>query len=166
MGEEQKGEDRVQKTTVVNIHSGADYDVYMGRPGRGVPGPFGSPFGRKLFLRGEVRDEIIRKHADWFHQQVSIDLAFLGRVLALRGKRLGCFCAPKPCHADVIAKFVNHVEEAAISKPTDALGWDACPVCTVLMWAQISARNTCCPDCGRWFCPTHKPKEVHACPSR
>jgi hypothetical protein len=28
-------------------------------------------------------------------------------VLALRGKRLGCFCKPAPCHADVLASWVN-----------------------------------------------------------
>ena len=33
------------------------------------------------------------------------------RALAksLHGRRLGCWCAPNPCHADVIAMFADHI---------------------------------------------------------
>lgn len=157
---------------VVNMNAvGTDYDVYMGRPGRGFDGPFGNPFGQKMHRirsdeRSEVRQEIIGQHRVWFMNRVGSDLVFLAKVLALRGKRLGCFCKPKPCHADVIAEFVNHVEEAAVPKPVGAPWWDGCSVCSGLMWTQITNRHRACPDCGRWFCPTHFPKEVHACPGR
>ena len=29
----------------------------------------------------------------------------------LRGKNLACWCKPKPCHADVLLKWANEVEE-------------------------------------------------------
>ncbi|OJH40372.1 DUF4326 domain-containing protein [Cystobacter ferrugineus] len=35
------------------------------------------------------------------------DPAFLADVLALRGNRLGCWCKPGPCHADVLAAWVD-----------------------------------------------------------
>ena len=30
----------------------------------------------------------------------------------LAGKRLGCYCAPKPCHGDVLVELVNARIEA------------------------------------------------------
>jgi hypothetical protein len=30
-------------------------------------------------------------------------------VKALRGKVLGCFCKPRPCHGDVLLEFVDKV---------------------------------------------------------
>lgn len=32
-------------------------------------------------------------------------------LLSLKGKRLGCTCYPKCCHGDVIASFVNSINE-------------------------------------------------------
>ncbi|WNZ62248.1 DUF4326 domain-containing protein [Myxococcus sp. MxC21-1] len=28
-------------------------------------------------------------------------------MLTLRGKRLGCWCKPGPCHADILAEWVD-----------------------------------------------------------
>ena len=35
------------------------------------------------------------------------DPEFRAKVLALRGKRLGCWCAPAPCHCDIIAAYLD-----------------------------------------------------------
>jgi hypothetical protein len=163
-----------KKAVVVNMNAGAKFDVYMGRPGHGFPGPFGNPFGAKMHTvrstaRGEVRDEVIRAHAEWFRKRVSSDLVFMGQVLALRGKRLGCFCKPKSCHADVIAEFVNRVEEEASFNPAMPGPMRmpfACSVCCALLYTQIPHQHHKCEGCGRWYCRTHVPAEVHACPAR
>jgi len=40
------------------------------------------------------------------------DPAWRDDVLALRGKRLGCWCKPGPCHADVLVAWVDaHAHE-------------------------------------------------------
>jgi hypothetical protein len=36
------------------------------------------------------------------------DRQFFTRVLDLYGKRLGCFCKPKPCHGDVIVEWLEN----------------------------------------------------------
>jgi len=41
------------------------------------------------------------------------DPAFLTDVLALKGKRLGCWCKPGPCHADVLSAWVDAPPGAA-----------------------------------------------------
>ena len=74
------------QTVVVNIKK-EHFDVYIGRAGRGEDGYFGNPF------------------------RMGQDSEFKHRVLALKGKRLGCFCKPKACHGDVIADWLNKMEE-------------------------------------------------------
>jgi Domain of unknown function (DUF4326) len=42
------------------------------------------------------------------------DPEFKRRILALKGKRLGCFCQPEACHGDVIADWLNKMEEKEV----------------------------------------------------
>ena len=83
------------------------YDVYCGRAGHGEDGYFGNPF--RVGPDGS-RNEVIAKHRSYFHARLRWDPAFLQRVLALRGKRLGCFCVPQlSCHVDNIVEYLNGV---------------------------------------------------------
>lgn len=91
-------------TTVVNIRQ-AEYDVYIGRPGKGQSGYFGNPFEEGS------RFENIRRFAEYFHKRVDEDTVFRAKVLRLRGQRLGCFCKPKDCHGDIIAAWCNEQEK-------------------------------------------------------
>jgi hypothetical protein len=84
------------KTTVVNIHKKQPFDVYIGRPGK-----WGNPF---LIGVDGPREEILRKYERWFSSQP--DLVEEARA-KLKGKRLGCFCAPLPCHGDIIARIID-----------------------------------------------------------
>ena len=70
--------------------------VYVGRPG-----PYGNPF---VIGRDGDRDEVIAKYADWLATQPGL-IARAQRELA--GKDLVCFCAPKPCHGDVLMAIAN-----------------------------------------------------------
>lgn len=90
-------------TTVVNLRR-EKFDVYIGRAGKGQDGYFGNPFP----LRDpNSRAEVLARYREWFHMRLRIDPDFKSRVLALRGKRLGCFCKPAACHGDVIAEWVD-----------------------------------------------------------
>ena len=95
---------------VVNMQR-ASYDVYIGRKGKGEDGYFGNPF---RIGKDGTRDEVVEKFRVWFLRRVSVDPSYRKRVLALRGKKLGCFCKPQACHGDVIAEWVNSqpVEDA------------------------------------------------------
>lgn len=89
-------------TSVVNLRT-ASYDVYIGRAGRGKHGYFGNPF--TVAQHGAKAIELFRD--SYFIPRLEKDATFRARVLALRGKRLGCFCKPKPCHGDVIAAWID-----------------------------------------------------------
>jgi hypothetical protein len=97
-------------TSVVNLRS-EQFDVYIGRAGRGFNGYFGNPIVRQ---QGEARGATIERFTRYFEQRIGSDNQFRQRVLQLRGKRLGCFCKPAACHGDVIAAWVNaHQEEGS-----------------------------------------------------
>ena len=89
-------------TRVVNLHK-EQYDVYCGRAGKGQDGYFGNPFK----IENNDRWECLRKFQQHFEERLRTEKGFKGRVEELRGKRLGCFCAPKICHAEV---YVEHLD--------------------------------------------------------
>lgn len=90
-------------TTVVNMQF-KNYDVYIGRAGRGEDGYFGNPFTTGS---SGGRREAIARFKTYFLERIDKDAEFKTRVLALKGKQLGCFCKPKACHGDVIAEWLN-----------------------------------------------------------
>lgn len=98
------------RTTVVNIHRDS-YDVYIGRAGRGHDGFFGNPIvpGRPCPVCEDVHDaggDTLACFRVLFDRVVA-DVDGRARIEELRGKRLGCFCKPNPCHGDVIAAYLN-----------------------------------------------------------
>lgn len=71
------------------------YDVYIGRGSK-----WGNPF--KIGPDGD-RDAVITKYAEWLFEQPQL----LQEAASLKGKVLGCWCAPKACHGDVLAEIAN-----------------------------------------------------------
>lgn len=93
------------KTRRVYFHTD-DFDVYIGRAGRGWQGTFGNPFRLKP---GEPRGATIQRFREHFYRRIAEDPAWRQRVLALKGKRLACpGCPPGlPCHGDVYVEFLE-----------------------------------------------------------
>lgn len=102
----------MSKSVAVNIYK-EKYDVYCGRAGKGQDGYFGNPF--KLTSESQ-RGDTLEKFREYFYNRLESDPEFKMRVGKLKGKRLGCFCAPKPCHADIIAEYVNGLTEEIVDK--------------------------------------------------
>ncbi|MGN9778090.1 DUF4326 domain-containing protein [Micromonospora sp. H33] len=106
----------MRPTTVVNLKGHRDDPAYadvvyvgraMHRGGWRLPtSPLSSPFRPG---RDGTRDEVLDKYRAYL----------LGRpeLLALRpdlrGRRLGCWCAPERCHAEVIAELADSPPTAA-----------------------------------------------------
>ena len=71
------------------------FDVYIGRPSK-----WGNPF--KIGPDG-TREEVIEKYKDYLWSRKDL----VACIPELRDKVLGCWCHPKPCHGDVLAKIAN-----------------------------------------------------------
>ena len=88
-------------TSVVHNKRGR-YDVYIGRGG-----PWGNPF---QIGRDGTRAEVITKYRAWITSNDRVAVALRANVHRLRGKVLGCWCAPLPCHGDVLAELADATE--------------------------------------------------------
>jgi Domain of unknown function (DUF4326) len=45
--------------------------------------------------------------AKYEHEHLPAHPELMGALGELRGKVLGCWCSPKPCHGDVLARLAN-----------------------------------------------------------
>jgi len=79
---------------VVNKYHSA-YDVYIGRGSK-----WGNPF--RIGPDGN-REEVIAKYETYIRNKPEL----LAQITELIGKTLGCFCAPLPCHGDVLARLAE-----------------------------------------------------------
>lgn len=83
-----------QQTRVVNLRND-EYDVYIGR---------GSKWGNPFHIgKDGNRKEVIEK----FEQYIQTRTDLLNSLVELKGKRLGCYCAPLACHGDVLVRLVR-----------------------------------------------------------
>ncbi len=75
-------------------------DVFIGRP---------SKWAVPLHLeRDSTEQQVIAKYRHWIMRQPGL----LRDVATLRGKVLGCTCAPFPCHGDMLVELADFGREA------------------------------------------------------
>ena len=86
-------------TVVVNMRTTSNYDVAIDRSSS-----FGNPF--HLGKDGD-RQVVLQKYKEYFLRRIEMDPEFRRRVLALKGLRLGCWCAPMPCHGMIIVEWLE-----------------------------------------------------------
>lgn len=85
------------------VHSKRErYDVYIGRPSK-WGNPFTLPDGVARKDDGTARARVIAQYRTWIKTQPLL----LAALPELRGKTLGCWCAPKACHGDVLLELAN-----------------------------------------------------------
>lgn len=119
-------------TRVVNLHHAPGAaEVYIGRPTMGRkmaemgldrtmlqgPLPFGA-FGNPVSLyrpcpgcgqkhKKSQRDQVMGCYTRILLSRILSDARFADALPALRGRALGCWCHPEPCHGHVLAAVVD-----------------------------------------------------------
>lgn len=84
------------QTRVVHCNKG-DFDVYVGRPTK-----WGNPF---IIGRDGDRSEVIVQYLDWLVKHPEL----MDSLSELQGRVLGCWCAPRPCHGDILASLADYL---------------------------------------------------------
>lgn len=74
------------------------YDIYIGRPSK-----WGNPF---MIGKDGTREEVIEKYREYVLKNDKL----MGSLHELKGKVLGCWCAPKSCHGDALKELVELCE--------------------------------------------------------
>lgn len=90
------------------------------RSGRGGAPPGSIYIGRGTILgnpyligRDGSRTEVIAKYEAWFSRKLR-EQGFVDRVLRYVGTAdLACWCAPKPCHGDVVLRWLDSLDRPA-----------------------------------------------------
>lgn len=70
------------------------HEVYIGRPSR-----WGNPY---VITKERDRAWVLARYRRWLEGEIKA-----GRLdpRELKGKILGCWCAPKPCHGDILVEL-------------------------------------------------------------
>jgi len=76
------------------------YHIYIGRPSK-----WGNPYQSG---RDGTRQQVITAYEHHLHTRPDL----ISALPELTGKTLGCWCAPKACHGDVLARLANHYDGA------------------------------------------------------
>jgi len=84
---------RVLNKRIHGVPAGA---VYVGRPSK-----WGNPYGAG---RDDANRAVAIEQYEWWLDR---NPPLLAALPELRGKDLVCWCAPKPCHADVLLRRAN-----------------------------------------------------------
>lgn len=96
------------RTRVVHVRRDPA-DVFVGRPSQ-----WATPY--HIGVDG-TREQVVVKYREWVIRQPRL----LRDLRGLRGKALGCACAPLPCHADVLAALADYgcdVLDGPLEAPT------------------------------------------------
>lgn len=79
------------------------YDVYIGRENR-KHGLKASKWANPYKVgRDGTREQVMRRYEVWLFSHPELVAA----LPELAGKELGCWCAPLPCHGDVLVRLAN-----------------------------------------------------------
>lgn len=88
-------------TRAVNRHVEA-FDVYIGRGSE-----WGNPFSHKPDTKADEivasRDEAVARYREHLWARIRTEPGLVNKLAQLRGRTLGCYCAPAACHGDVLA---------------------------------------------------------------
>lgn len=82
--------------STVDMRRTSEFDVRIDRRTK-----WGNPFRMR---HEDERSRVIELYRQWLWREINMERIDLKELAALEGKTLGCWCAPKPCHGDVLAK--------------------------------------------------------------
>lgn len=111
-----------KRTTNCNLYKETP-EVYCGR-GKGLfsdplkcgendNGYFGNPIviGQKCLMCDEIHingGSTLKCYELYLRERLKNNMIFKRKFLELKGKKLGCFCKPKPCHTDVMIDYLEN----------------------------------------------------------
>lgn len=104
----------------IQVVNGGRQGEYVGRPSI-LGNPYSHKFGEQKYLT-LTREEAITRYREWLIEQLQKqnspqfkELLRLAQIVGKEGKLvLRCWCAPLPCHADVIRDLVFKLVEKEI----------------------------------------------------
>ena len=91
-----------------------DKNVYIGRAGIVFidgkrfpqrPSDFANPF--KIGKKDGTREEVTAKYKEYMIERLDTEEGVFAELRKLKGKNLGCWCHPEPCHGNVLLELIK-----------------------------------------------------------
>ncbi len=92
--------------TIVNIKKTQEYDMYMGRENPWLDlkqSKWANPFP----MKNEGEREFVLAS---YEKHIKSSPELIKALPELIGKKLGCYCAPKKCHCDILVEIMNELD--------------------------------------------------------
>ena len=91
---------------VINIknYENSDY-IYIGRPSK-----YGNPYSSKetnIAVNVESKEESLCRYEEHIDENPKLIDDIIKEMNTGKISKLGCWCSPKKCHGDIIAKKIN-----------------------------------------------------------
>lgn len=90
-------------------------NVYIGRgrivfiDGERYP-PHDSPFANPYKVgKDGTREEVIAKYVAYMTAKIESSPLLYEQLRSMKGKNLGCWCAPDSCHGDILAYWIDNM---------------------------------------------------------
>ncbi|KAL3856455.1 hypothetical protein ACJMK2_011212 [Sinanodonta woodiana] len=77
--------------------------IYIGRGNPYVKGAFQSKWANPFTVKKYSRDECIKL----YEQHITSDRHLMAALHELKGKTLGCWCHPEPCHGHILQRLIS-----------------------------------------------------------
>ena len=90
----------------VDMRTGAKYDVRIDRRTQ-----WGNPFKLVNQDDEQERAEVLDEYRVWLWNEIRRGRWTLRELSELSGKTLGCWCAPRCCHGDVLGKAAEWAKQ-------------------------------------------------------
>ena len=134
-------------------------NVYIGRAGvvfiEGSRFPkttsnFANPY--KIGKDG-TRDEVIQKYKTYITEKLKNDISLQRELIGMKGKNLGCWCFPEPCHGNVLLKLIDeyYSKKHEILPDYDHFE-DECCICHQIC-NELNGWK--CEKCEKSYCDEH-----------
>jgi hypothetical protein len=78
------------------------FDVYVGRGSK-----WGNPYSHKEGTKAEFVVSSRKEAIEKYEQYLLNNQELMDSIGELKGKVLGCWCSPKSCHGEILAKYAN-----------------------------------------------------------
>ena len=101
------------KTRVVHCQR-EKFDVYIGRgivevDGKKVENKWGNPYSHREGTLAKFKVNSRKEAIEMYEKYLLSNEKLMNDLHELRGKILGCWCTPKPCHGQILAKYADAV---------------------------------------------------------
>jgi Domain of unknown function (DUF4326) len=95
---------------VIDVRTKEPYDVYIGHampwdPYKLKGSTWCNPFNKEYRAGKITLEEALQKYEQYLRERLSKEPELVEKLKGLRGKTLGCWCAPDPCHGEVLLRL-------------------------------------------------------------